>query len=279
MDEIENEEVIEEPQIDAMEANIEDKFNEDPLSDVFDNELNLDKEDEPEDPEPKVEAPEKEEPEPKKEDEPEQPAKETPEEMMAKIEGLNQTLAAERQRKREVQEENYRLRNSNQQVKQDPEKKGFDWTDPEKTLDTVRSDMRQEMDMRLLNLSESQCRSRHDDYSEKATVFEDMARQNPALLNQMLQQPDPAEWAYQQAANKATMQDFGNDPAAFKEKMYAEFRERMQAEAEADKNNKIKQKIENVTLPPSASKIKGKAAEQSTIIIPDDPLNEVFGDR
>jgi Neuraminidase (sialidase) len=265
----------EEPEIDGMERNIEDGFSEDPLADVFQNESKmLDGE--------KVE-PVKEE---VKEEEPakieEQKVKiETAEELAERIAGLNAALAAEREKKREAQQRVYELSQGRQQQHQEPVKREFDWTNPEKTIEGVKEELSRDMNTRILNMSEAQCQSRHEDYGEKYEVFKSMAMANPSIVNQMTNQPDPAEWAYRQAANQMSMQEMGSDPAAYKAKLTAEITASVIAQMQAGKINQIENKIQSVTgkLPPMASSIPGKTRMDQGPVVLDDPLGSIFGER
>jgi|GEM_PF-2070565 hypothetical protein len=265
------------PAIDSMESNIEEGFNVDPLADVFSNESNIVDMKEEVKPEVKPEEVKTEETtEVKKE---ELPKVETPEELAAKITGLNAALAAEREKKREAQQRVFDLSQGRQT--QEPVKKEFDWKNPEKTIEAIKTDLRQENDSRFLNLSESQCRGRHEDYDEKYKVFVGLAKSNPAMVNTMLAQPDPAEWAYSQATNHLSLQEFGNDPEAYKanlkEQLKAELLAELKNEKITDIENKIKQTV--TKLPPAASSITGKVQQKAGPVILDDPLEAAFGDR
>jgi len=279
MAEIETVETEEAPEIDGMEKNLEDGFNDDPLSDVFNNEKNL--EDVEEEPESKEEVPEKKEDDEEtgKPAEEEKKAEESPEDFKAKIDALNLTLADERQKKRDAQQRVYDLTHGGQPAETKPETKDeFDWTNPEKTMNKVKNELRQENDIKFLNMSQAQCMQRHDDFGDKYEVFKSMAQANPALVNSMLSQHDPAEWAYSQASNKISMDEIGNDPVAYKEKMKAEILAELKGDVSANKINDIEKKIQQV-LPPSANKIKGKIGNDNAPVVSDDPLGDIFGER
>ena len=265
------------PEIDGMEKNIEDGFNEDILADVFNNEskmLDVEKA-EPVKVEPKQEG------EPaKKEDKPKEKI-ETAEELSAKIAGLNATLAAEREKKREAQQRVYELSQGRQQQPQEPAKREFDWTNPEKTIEGVKEELSRDMTTRILNMSEAQCQLRYEDYGEKYEVFKSMAMSNPSIINQMTNQADPAEWAYRQAANQMSMQEIGSDPAAYKAKLTAEITASVLEQMRAGKINEIENKIKSVhsKLPPMASSIPGKTRMDQGPVVLDDPLGSIFGER
>ena len=264
------------PEIDGMEKNIEDGFNEDILADVFNNESKML---DVEEVEPVKEVV-------KKEDEPAKIVEpivkiETAEELTAKIVGLNQTLAAEREKKRDAQQRVYELSQGRQQQPQEPAKREFDWTNPEKTIEGVKEELSRDMTTRILNMSEAQCQLRHEDYGEKYEVFKSMAMSNPSIINQMTNQADPAEWAYRQAANQMSMQEIGSDPAAYKAKLTAEITASVLEQMRAGKINEIENKIKSVhsKLPPMASSIPGKTRMDQGPVVLDDPLGSIFGER
>jgi len=267
--EVEAEEI---PEIDGMETNIEDSFNDDPLSDVFSNEQNLT---ELAEEQPNGEAKKEPdlEPEVKKEEPKTAKKEETADELMQKITGLNQALAEERERKRVYQQRVYDLEKSpgNENQNKDENNNGFDWKDPNKTIDSVKSELNQEMNTKFLNMSQAQAELRHEDFKEKYDVFKSLATSNPSLVNTMMAQPDPAEWVYQQATSHMAMQEIGNDPGAYREKLKAE----ILAELKGNNTGKIKEMIEKTPLPPSANAIKGKIDQGNKPIIHDDPLSTI----
>lgn len=84
-----------------------------------------------------------------------------------------------------------------------------------------------------LNLSEAHARARHEDYDAAMEVFVKKVEQNPLLRQQMLQQVDPGEWAYQIAKRATALEELG-DPATARERLEAEIREKIKAEQEAE---------------------------------------------
>jgi len=140
----------------------------------------------------------------------------------------------------------------------------------------MKQELGQDFNTRFLNMSEAQAKSRHEDYDEKYESFKKMAMENPSIINTMTAQADPAEWAYQQAAGKLSMEEFGNDPVAYKEKLKAEILN----ELKTDKNSKIEKTIIEATkLPPSAADIIGKSNTNVGVAVSNDPLGDAFGDR
>ncbi|GAI93297.1 unnamed protein product, partial [marine sediment metagenome] len=140
------------PEIDGMESNIQDSFDVDLLGDTFNNEQNLFIEEE----KPVVQELEKKvDPEIVIETKEEvKPA--TVEELMSKITGLNETLAEERGRKHEAQQQVINLTNGQQPKKEEPKAEEFDWQKPEKTIEKIKNDLRQENQLNFLNMSQAQ---------------------------------------------------------------------------------------------------------------------------
>lgn len=177
--------------------------------------------------------------------------------------GLQAALLAERQKRQAAEA---------QLAEKPVEKETFDWDDPDKTLERMESKFEAKFQQQFLSMSESQCRSRYGDYDEKYQVFVGMAQENPAVVNAMLQQADPAEYAYQLAKQKMFTDEVGSDPAAYEEKLRAKVR----AEVEAEYNQKIKDKIDLAgSLPPSA---KGMADKIPPKIVLTDPMDDLFKD-
>jgi hypothetical protein len=83
-----------------------------------------------------------------------------------------------------------------------------------------------------LNMSEAMLRSQHDDadVDAKMAVFKAAADQNPALRSELTRQPNPYRWAYQQAQRLMAMEEIGSDPAAFRARVEAETRAKLEAE-------------------------------------------------
>lgn len=81
-----------------------------------------------------------------------------------------------------------------------------------------------------LNTSELLAREKHPDMDEKLAAWEAAAAKNPALGAELLNQRHPWEYVYQQGARLLAMQEIGDDPAAFKERLRQELLAEMQAQ-------------------------------------------------
>lgn len=160
-------------------------------------------------------------------------------------------LEAAKAEKAALAKERERIRQKEQALeaqRQQPtpeDKKGF-WDDPEGAIATVEQRVEQRMLQERLNISEMYARERHADYQEKLDAFADMVRENPALYHQMMQQANPAEFAYKTASSTLKLKEMG-DPQEYERKLRenieAELRAKIAAEAEAQKAAQVEEAI------------------------------------
>jgi len=199
------------------------------------------------------------------------------EKTVAEADGIMAAYMAEK-KKRQLYEQQLQQLQQRQQ-KQEPEPE-FDWTDPKKTIKQETQRLEQQFTEKLLNMSEYACKQRHEDYDQKYELFTEMALNNPAIINQMLTQADPAEWAYQQASKQAAMREIGDDPVAYREKLKEEIKAQLLHEMGGGKKNDIEEKIQKAAgIPPAAAGLRAKATNSSKDLLLDDPLASVFGSR
>jgi len=263
---------IEEQETEGVEVN--------PLDEAFPHEVPVNDEVEPR-PEPGQDEITEDDETGKKEEEPGMPPEESegkePEkdQVEEQPEGVMAAYMAEK-KKRQLLEQQLQQIQSNKPPPEDPE---FDWSDPKKTIEQATQQIENKFNEKLLNMSEYSCKQRHEDYDQKYEVFVGMAMENPSLINTMLKQPDPAEWAYGQATKQAMLNDIGSDPVAYRQKLKNEILAELKAEQGTEKETEIDKKIQQAQgLPPSAAKIKAKQARRDDAVL-NDPLGQVFGDR
>jgi hypothetical protein len=176
--------------------------------------------------------------------------------------GLMAALMAERQKRQALE----------RQIAAKPkEPTRFNWDNPEQTIEAIKAELRQENQTNLLNLSEANAQARHDDYDAKYQVFVGMAQENPALIQAMLQQPDPAEYAYQLASQRIFQNEVGADPQTYRDKLRAELR--LEIEAEMKSAAQSRQDVA-ASLPPSAKSMTDRRTPVENI--DDDPLGSLF---
>lgn len=173
------------------------------------------------------------------------------------IDGLKAGISAERQKRQSLENE---------------KKQAFDWTKPDESIQNLKNELRQENLTNFVNMSESQCAQRHQDYYDKRVVLLEMINQNPAIYQDMLRQADPAEYGYQLATKQMFVNEVGTDPAAYKEKLKAE----IMTELKTEKETQLKEK-ENIAakLPPSSESIGDKTVIKTK---PQKPLDRLFPD-
>lgn len=248
--------------VEAVEEQAE--FDVNPLDDIFPERHPLEPKGEevietPEPPAEEVETKGVEEAEP-----PAAPAKEEPK--ANETEGVLKALMAEREKRQALEA---RLA---QQQQEQPQ--GFDWDNPEKTIASVEQRFEQRLQVNLLNMSEAQAKARHEDYDQKYEVFERMARENPAIVQAMLQQADPAEYAYNMATQKIFTDEIGSNPKEYEDKLRAKIR--LELEQEFKQKTDDRQELVD-SLPPSAKKLTNK--NNPVDVIDDDPLGSLFNDH
>jgi len=90
--------------------------------------------------------------------------------------------------------------------------------------------MQQQIINERFNTSEMIARSKYQDLDEKLEVFKEAAKANPALGAQMMQQTNPYDFAYKEAARIQLQRELGDDPNAYKARLEAEIREKVMAE-------------------------------------------------
>lgn len=127
-------------------------------------------------------------------------------------------LKAERDKRQELERQFRELQQQFQQAQQ-PKKEEPDlaselFENPRKVLEQHHMAIK-------LETSEMLARSKYADFDDKASAFGELARQNPAIVQQMLASPNPGEFVYQTAKKHAEMQEIG-DIDAYKAKLRAE---------------------------------------------------------
>lgn len=176
--------------------------------------------------------------------------------------GLMAALMAEREKRQNLQR---------QMEQQQQEKAKFDWDKPEETIASLEQRFEQKLQTQKLDLSEAYCASRHEDYGEKKDVFMRMAQENPALIAEMVKQPDPAEYAYNLASQRMFSEKVGSDPAEYEAKLRAEITAELEAKY---KQAATDRQALSASLPPSAKSMTNKNTPVDTV--DNDPLGSLF---
>lgn len=71
-------------------------------------------------------------------------------------------------------------------------------------------------------MSERMLRREHEDYDEVARVFAEAASQNPALVQEVMAHPFPAEFAYDYGRRYKLLSEIGTDPDAYRSRIEAD---------------------------------------------------------
>lgn len=190
------------------------------------------------DPEPKgdEEAEKGEEPEPEKEPDPDssEPPSQEPEgeEEPKDVAGLRAALKDERRKRQDFQKELDALKTAQQQPSQPEEPPDRD-LDPEGYERWQENQRVQERFHDRVVMSQELMRSQHSDYDDVEAAFLEAMKQNPALQVQLAQHPMPAKFAYEEGKRQKFLQEIGNDPASYEQRIRADERKKAEADFKA----------------------------------------------
>ena len=151
------------------------------------------------------------------------------------------------------------------------------YVEPDKAIQFGTDQVMMQMESRILNMSESQARGRHNDFDAmKDTFFNEMVAKNPALEQQASQQADPYEFVYQQAKNFVDFKDV-TSMDDLRAKIEAETEAKYAAKYAEQQNAATEQAITNA-IPGSLATATAAAANttQATYSGPT-PLNKIIG--
>lgn len=130
-------------------------------------------------------------------------------------------LQDERRKRQELEAEIERLRV--------PEEKPDIFVDPDAALAQVENAARQHADQRWIQACRAMAQSQFEDYGDKEATFMDLAKENPALTQQMLQSDNPALFAYQTAQKHERFTQLQNVDE-YEAKLRAELEAKIRAE-------------------------------------------------
>jgi len=164
-----------------------------------------------------------------------------PPEDSEEVKGLKAALHAERTKRQDLE-------------KAPPAEKKEFWEDPEGAIKDASQTVEQKLQQTVLTISENAARARHEDFQVNYDAFAVAAQDNPALIDRMLQSPDPAEFVYRTGAKETLLKSMG-DPAEYKQKLTAEIKTELQTEYDT----KLKDEIAKLAkLPASAAEASGE---------------------
>lgn len=114
-----------------------------------------------------------------------------------------------------------------QQQKQQPPAEPPNWElEPSQAAQAMQAQIQTRLYQQAVYTSERILRQQHPDYDDAATVFAEVARNDPALAAEVFQHPFPAEFAYQHGKRLMLLREIGDDPEAYRQKL----REQVMAE-------------------------------------------------
>lgn len=173
-------------------------------------------------------------------------------------EGLQAALLAERRKRQELEA---------MLAEQQKEKPDF-WEDPEARLADTEAKFQQQLVMQKLDISEAFAREKYSDFDEKLEIFAAMLQENPVLHQQMVQQVNPAEFAYKTALSQQKLKEMG-DPLKYE----AELEKKLRAKWEAEKEAENKKKAD---LPGSIATTAGAGGTTGATWNGPTPINDLF---
>lgn len=117
-------------------------------------------------------------------------------------------------------------------------------------VNSLRSEMQEQVTNIRTDLSRQMMMSLHDDYQEKEDIFVKLAEESPELLTQLRQSSNPAKFAYDQAKKHEEFKQM-QDVDSYKAKIRAEIEAQIKSEyeqkakSEADKTSNITPSLAN----------------------------------
>lgn len=145
-----------------------------------------------------------------------------------------QAVLDERRKRQELEkrlkEYEQRLQPQAQQPAQPQQPQADWWSSPDQAAQVLQQQVEQQVFQTRVAMSERMLRQQHPDYDEVSELFAERARQDPNLLQQVFSHPFPAEFAYQVGQQIKMLQEIGNDPSAYRQRLRDQLREEILAE-------------------------------------------------
>ena len=155
-----------------------------------------------------------------------------------------------------------------------------DWYgDPEKAAQVMQQQVGQTVSQQVwqtkVGLSQDLMRSQHEDYDELESEFMDLVKEQPGLVQEMLQAPNPARFAYD-TAKKAREYTAMKDVDAYKAKMRQEIEAKVRKELEAEQQQKAdKQQQKRAAIDPSLASSTSQGLKSDDFAGPT-PLDDIL---
>ncbi len=107
------------------------------------------------------------------------------------------------------------------------------YEDPEAAMNRQQQQVNKALFDTRVEMSQEIYRAQHEDYDEVEAVFAEAAQQDPVLAHGLMQARVPAKFAYEQGKRLMFIQEIGDDPEAYKERIAKEAVEKFQLEQKA----------------------------------------------
>lgn len=157
----------------------------------------------------------------------------------------------ERRKRQALEAELEKVRQGQQQQPANEAEKADWYADPEKAAQAMQQQLSQQAFNTKLELSQDMMRAQFEDYDEHETEFVDLAKQDPRLIQEMQQAPNPARFAYD-TAKKAREYEAMKDVDSYKAKLRQELEAELRKELEAEQQQKAeKQQRKRDAIDPS----------------------------
>ena len=148
-------------------------------------------------------------------------------------------LKAEREKRQAVEAKQQALEAQLKQLQEQGSTKQAEPEDDFAIFENPKAVLERQKQEMLLQTSAMVARVKHEDFDEKATIFfQEMVNQNPALIDAMLRDQNPAEFIYRESKKHLDMKEF-SDPEAYKQKLRAELEQQIRAEYESKSQTRI----------------------------------------
>lgn len=108
--------------------------------------------------------------------------------------------------------------------------------DPEGYTRYIETQLQTQPVMLRREMSEAMLMESKADAAEVIQEFAQVARQNPALIQEMDRQMNPAKWAYDYVKRSRVLQEIGGDPEAWKTQQLEALKAQWLAEAQAQQS-------------------------------------------
>lgn len=126
-----------------------------------------------------------------------------------------------------------------------------------------------------MNTSEMIARKDHPDMDEKFAAWQAAAEKNPALKAEVMNQRHPWEFVYQQGARLLAMQEIGDDPSAYRERVRQELLAELGSQASPTSQPQAPQAPASA-VPTSLANARSTAGRSAAAFTGPRPFDELF---